>query len=563
MPSLTIPDLTLRGMVLGPAAAPIDLRMLLYKGGALLDRRWGRRHLESGDMGDPITERIPLVQAIHRRWQSALTAKTLSDRSVEAHWVCLREIARFADRSSEPMTVANAQRLYLRWTADFANRSGLSAKTRYSRSKIGAQILSEVIGISAHTLQWKTKIRRPAERGNETAKENLAETAAFIQTLLETVEMLPAGVVRGPLPVLLTYRDGSTHEVHCGTKLKPIDHFKEQAPNSYRKALERRDRLAADITNQKRSMLINLRIEAEMLIFINQTSANPTQALQLHGSEFRYRSSGDYLVMYVWKNRSKQPVDLRIHKGYREHFEAYLKWRSEIFPADLDGLTFPFVYNDGEKATRRTSWDYRDTRRLMEAIDKPFISPKQLRVTVGNFVRRKVSREAGAELLSNSVSTFRQNYEEIHHQRAAGELAIFWADIQAMIKAVGPGVCVDPAPAADANAPEAAPRPDCEGEAGCLFCQKNRDLRSFDHVWNLTSLRHLKLAELNADRTPGGQQNTHPAALTVERISSKLRALTALGGEYAEWVIEAQLRADEGRYHPFYTAVFELLEVPA
>src|SRR5690606_23423647 len=99
-----------------------------------------------------------------------------------------------------------------------------------------------------------------------------------------------------------------------------------------------------------------------------------------------------------------------------------------------------------------------------------------------------------------------------------------------------------------------------EGGAGCLFCDKNRDLRSFDHVWNLASLHHLKLAEINADRTPLGREKDHPLALTIERIAAKLDALKALSSECAEWVVEARFRVQEGRYHQFYTAAFNILE---
>ena len=126
--------------------------------------------------------------------------------------------------------------------------------------------------------------------------------------------------------------------------------------------------------------------------------------------------------------------------------------------------------------------------------------------------------------------------------------------------AVGPGGCRQPAPQLRDDAPDNAPKPDCESGAGCLFCNKNQDLRSFDHVWNLASLRDLKLAEFNADRTPLSRKKGNPVALTIERIAAKLDALRGLEGEYAEWVAEANLRVEEGRYHPFYTVAFDLLE---
>lgn len=271
-------------------------------------------------------------------------------------------------------------------------------------------------------------------------------------------------------------------------------------------------------------------------------------------------SEGDYLQLFAWKNRAKHAVQLRIHKGYRTRFEAYLKWRSALFPDDCDGLTFPFVYNDGDHSMRRTAWAFRDVRKLMRSIGQPFVDSRQLRKTIANFTKRNVSRQAAAELLSNRMSTFRESYEEVHHQAAAAELVNFWNDTEALVSAVGPGGCQQNAPQSRLDAPNGAPKPDCESSSACIFCDKNRDLRTFDHAWNLASLHHLKLVEFNADRTPLARKKGHPVALTIERIAAKLQALMALGGECAEWVVEARLRVEEGRYHPFYTAAFDILE---
>ena len=166
--------------------------------------------------------------------------------------------------------------------------------------------------------------------------------------------------------------------------------------------------------------------------------------------------------------------------------------------------------------------------------------------------------QVAAELLSNKEKTFREAYEEVNHQTTVAELVNFWSDTEAMMSAVGPGGCHRAVPQSRADAPDGAPKPDCQGAGGCLFCDKNRDLHTFDHVWNLASLHHLKLAEFNADRTPLSRKKHHPVALTIERIASKLDALTALRGECAEWVTEARLRVEEGRYHPFYTASFDI-----
>jgi hypothetical protein len=362
------------------------------------------------------------------------------------------------------------------------------------------------------------------------------------------------------LPVTLRYAAGGEHAIHLGLPLQPLDSLKLNHVYKYNRAVNVRERRANDTSNKARAQLINLRLDAELLVFINQTGSNLTQALQLTGSQFRYQSEGDYLHLFVWKNRAKHSVELRIHKGYRKRFEDFLKWRSAFFPNDPDGLTFPFICNDGDHATQRRNWAFAEARKLLKSIGQPFIHSRQLRKTIANFTRRKLSRQVAAELLSNNEKTFRENYEEVHHQAAVAELVTFWSDSEALVSAVGPGGCQQTAPKSRLDAPSGAPKPDCENGGGCLFCDMNRDLRNFDHVWNLASLHELKLAEFNADRTPLSRKKGHSVALTIERIAAKLDALVALGGECAEWAVEAKLRAREARYHPFYTAAFDILE---
>ena len=159
-------------------------------------------------------------------------------------------------------------------------------------------------------------------------------------------------------------------------------------------------------------------------------------------------------------------------------------------------------------------------------------------------MKRRVSRQAAAELLSNTEKTFRECYEETHHQSASRELVSFWRDAEALVSAVGPGGCQEAKPKLRDDAPEGAPKPDCEGGGGCLFCDKNRDLRSFDHAWNLASFHHLKLAELNADRTPLSLKMRHPVALVIERVAA-LKARFLSRDDVPEDVVASERRIAE------------------
>ncbi|WP_343256003.1 hypothetical protein [Luteimonas changyuni] len=486
----------------------------------------------------------------------------MSAPTVYGLWGRLRAFVAFIETEDQQLTVDNLLNLYLAYCERIKRRAELQATTRYHYSLAVAQVVAPALALDVRKLQWKTKIRSPRRLGSHASKENLEETASFVQTLLEVTEQLPINVIRGPLPVKVSFEDSAEYTLHCGRPHLPVDRLKGIVDASKRKrALDARERRANDTSTVARAQLVNLRIDAELLIFINQTGSNLTQALQLLGGRFRYQSAGDYYKMTAWKNRANHPVDLRVHKRYRAHFDAYLKWRESLFPGDPDGLTFPFVWNDGDLATRRTYWAFSSCRKLMAAIGRPFVPAAQLRKTTGNFVNRCASRQVAAELLNNSQKTFRENYEEVNHQVAVAELVSFWSGAEALA-AAGPGWCEDAVPQLRSDSPDGAPMPDCASGAGCLFCEKNRDLRTFDHVWNLASMHHLKLAELNADRSPHKGGHDHPAALVVERIMAKLDAFTALEGEYQDWVDEAKLRVGEGRYHPFYSAAFDLLESP-
>lgn len=555
-----IPDLTLHGLPLGPNQCSIDLRWLLYKGAASERGLNIKKAVDSGRLGKPQLERLPLLEAIYRHWQADLASRRIGVASVNIYWRRLRVFVAFTEDANKQLILAGVLNGYLDYCAHIKRRSDLSAMSRYQYSLELANVIASSIGMEAKKLQWRTKIPLPKRLGNRDAKENLHSTATFVQVLLETVDQLPVDIIRGSLPVTLRYAAGGEHTIHLGLPLRPLDSLRIASRFQYLCAVNARNRRANDISNKARAQLINLRLDAELLIFINQTGSNLTQALQLTGSRFRYQSDGDYLHLFVWKSRARHDVELRIHKGYRTRFEAYLKWRSDLFPDDPHGLTFPFIFNDGDHTMRRTYWTFAEARKLMKSIGQPFIHSRQLRKTIANFTKRKVSRQAGAELLSNSEKTFRECYEEVHHQAAVAELVNFWKDTEALVSAVGPGGCRKAAPQSRVDAPAGAPKPDCESGGGCLFCDKNRDLRSFDHVWNLASLHHLKLIEFNADRTPLALREGHPVALTIDRVAAKLAAMMAQGDEVAEWVIEASLRVKEGRYHPFYTATFHILE---
>lgn len=102
--------------------------------------------------------------------------------------------------------------------------------------------------------------------------------------------------------------------------------------------------------------------------------------------------------------------------------------------------------------------------------------------------------------------------------------------------------------------PATAVQPDCMTPSGCLFCDHQRDIDSPDHVWSLASFRLLKsFEEVEAKSNLG----PNPAQATINRITAKLNFIEASSSERAQWVKEALLRLEEGRYHPAWEGLIE------
>ena len=148
------------------------------------------------------------------------------------------------------------------------------------------------------------------------------------------------------------------------------------------------------------------------------------------------------------------------------------------------------------------------------------------------------------------------SYEKPSLQLAMVQTQVFWAKYDPALAAVGPGSCPDKTPNPVSDIPATATTP-----AGCLFRDNQRDIDSFDHVWSLTSYRLLKSFELGGQPQAKSKkkQPKHPAEAAIERLTAKLAFIEAFSPEHAAWVKEAQLRLEEGRYHPDWAGMSESL----
>jgi hypothetical protein len=113
---------------------------------------------------------------------------------------------------------------------------------------------------------------------------------------------------------------------------------------------------------------------------------------------------------------------------------------------------------------------------------------------------------------------------------------------------------------ASEDLPREAPEPDCVKAAGCLWCENHRDIDSQDHIWALTSFKHLKVLEVSRYRQAKSENISPPSQLAVDRINEKLRWYSSSSKIREEWVTEAEIRIEEGEYHDSFASEIHALE---
>ena len=447
----------------------------------------------------------------------------------------------------------------------------IKAASRYRVGVTAGKPLAKAIGAKPTTLFRSAGLERKSGgrysyKSARSEKQNLESTFSFGEALLDITKALSVEAIRGPAPILIKFRNGKTYHEWSGLPKKPLTEIAAYGKSSrsveYDIAVAQRQRWEADRSNKNRSPAINIRIEAELLIFIAQTGMNQAQAWDLKIGEFRFESYQDGYVVRRYKARRLGDVEFSVYSEYRTHFEQYLSWRNEIFPSNSEELLFPFINRRGE--VRRNKLVFTRIMDRFIAIGVKFIGPQLLRQTRINWLLRQSRNPAlTAEMHSHTVETLLDDYQKPSHQIAIIEISRFWQNNDPALRPPGPGFCVEKTPVSLPGTPVGAPQPDCHGADGCLFCINQRDLDTFDHVWSLASLRYLKSLEVARDhaKTVTVVRPKHPALLAVERITHKIDWFAASSELRSSWVEEALERMKEEKHHKRWAGWIILAEL--
>ncbi|MBP0633671.1 site-specific integrase [Cupriavidus sp. AcVe19-1a] len=569
MTDLCIPDLTFPTVKYGRTETPWDLRPLLYRGGASTDIRKVHHVIAGGALGPPMLDRLTLVLKLHDVLAGNIAAGG-SRYTVRIAIARIRSFYAWADESNCSLTLATVETDFLEWTNHLIHRQRLvgdiGAVTVYNLSSHVARLLDEVLSLKVGLLR-RTRVNFPPSKrkvlGTKADKQNLADTFAFGHALLDISDALTVDSIRGKLPVMIRFRSGQQLEEWSGL---PPDHKLKTlvdptaTPSRKEKVINRRAAWESDTSLRTRQPLINLRIEAELLIFIAQTGMNLSQAHKLVIGRFSYQSHLDgYLVRRVYKDRRQGEVEFAIYSEYRTLFERYLAWHRAIFQDGSNGLLFPL--SSRQERARDVSPLLRAIRVRCALLKIPFVGPRSLRsVRVNWLMRRSRDPALTAEMNQHTTQTLLREYIRPHHQAAIKEISRFHSTTDPAMAPPGPGVCVKGDPQLIQDASAGAPHPDCISPAGCLFCIHQRDIDSADHAWSLASYGHYKSLELAMYRPPKKADVLHPAMPVLDRITAKLEHFKTSSEARAFWVGEAMARVEEGDFHPKWDGFIQLAE---
>lgn len=512
---LTFPQLSY-----GTHEARHDLSALSYLGASRLPVKKVAAKIEQGSLGESLQNRGPLIEAIH----GALTAQIANGAShttIKNRLYILRIFFAWCDVHHPLIELSSVETAFRDWIEFLLYRvrieKSVKNMTAYRQATVMDLILKSILGLRVGILAT-TRLAADSKKhkalGSEADKQNLSDTFVFGHFLMDIISHLTVENMSGPIPVVIPLRDGRTITSCCGLQNKLLADSSNLA-SERTIFIQRRAPIAPHLVFEKRHSLVNLRIEAELLVFISQTGMNLSQAAGLKRGAFRFQSDGaDVLVYRVYKGRRGGEAEFSIFKEYAPLFKVYVEWLDALSDVDDDRL-FPFVYTT-IIPSKGFAPRFHSVARQCKILGMKCFKPMALRKTRINWLLRKSSNpELVAEMAQHTKETLIRVYEEPHHQVAAVEISRYYRKTEHGFASVGPGMCTAKShPPHTSTTSTAIVQPDCSTPAGCLFCEYQRDIDSEDYVWSLSTFQYLKMLELDRYVPPKNPED-HPTHSVV------------------------------------------------
>lgn len=439
--------------------------------------------------------------------------------------------------------VANSIYRYSEYLIRQASLKKITSTTAYTQiSSLGRHFnLILNIGFNIQTTRIKKgrKSRRAVSRDAD--KVNMEHASKLAKFAFDISKNFDSNCLRiGQGPILVKVRESLTKvPVNLTTTKKHTTVYETQdfRFNSARRAF-------------------NLRVAAEIFIFLGMTMANPSQVYNLKRYKFDFKPLGKNYEVREYKNRRGGEVLLKIPKPYRASFEKYLSFMDEY--AHESQWLFPTLNKVGE-FSKRIDNDIKQFKCLLLSNQMPWITPRKFKAIGLNILLRLSGDETiAAEFGNHTIKVFRDSYEFPSLQKAIIEVTQFWNKNDPFINGE-PTVSLFGTPCSGTpkpieNASSKLPRPDCLTPSGCIGCQHYRDEDTLDYVWNLYSFRYLKIIEASSYKS----KEIKPSNIVIDWCNLKINWFKkSLDKKHSEWAAEASMRIDEGDYHPIWSRKIE------
>lgn len=446
-----VSNLQLSQLSYGTRETPVDLQVLLYRGGAGFQKNHAARAIECGDLGEPLQNRLPLVIKLHEAICGAI-AKGLSHATIKTSIRNLRCFYAWCDDAGLELTLSTVEGDYKQWVESLLHRTRIKRDLKefggYQMASYVDQLLMVALDLKLG-LRRQTRMKAPKDPrrilGPKGDKQNLEETFAFGSAIFDISQSLTVDAIRGSLPIVVQLRTGQTTEQWCGLRrpdtlkaLESNDHF-----HNTKKVLETRAAYEADTSLRTRFSVFNLRVDCELINFIAQTGMNLSQAAHLERTEFRFQSEGSDLLLYrVYKGRRGGEAAFRIFKEYRAQFEKYLAWLELMLPISEDTRLFPYAHPGAIPSKHHVS-RFTSLRACCKKLGIKCFRPQSLRKTRVNWLlRRSQDVDLTAEMAQHTQQTLMRVYEQPNHQVAVKEITRFHKLMDPSLDATGPGACI-------------------------------------------------------------------------------------------------------------------------
>lgn len=531
-----------------------NLARFLYVGGTQVDARWVWNDIAAGKFGAARLERMDLLLAFKDELETRLICGG-SYRTISSTISTLQLFIRFLDDKKLSFSLEQLEANYFLYTEDLYFRSSfknptISSLTAYDYASVLSSLIGAILNVSISTrLIKRARLPRPKRTvravSKATEKQNLESTFIFGNFIADIIAGLSADAIHGAYPLKIPVRIGaSKSEV---VVLKPLK-VKNYEPTK-------------TICSSGRWVEINLRVLAEFMLFIAQTGMNKTQARDVSRDILKYKSLGDSWEVRCYKRRKGGEVAFRIYKSYKPFLEQYRSFLNVFFPHS--DLLFPLFSFGGESlsSTRAGLDNPIMLRTLVKEYDIPWLTYRSLRNTRVNWLlRRSGDEDITAEIAQHTKEVLRSRYELPSQQRAMSEITQFWNKHDTIkkgkLKASIIASQCDGHPEALDDKPNSVVEPNCINPSGCLWCKHRRDSDSAEYVWSLASMRYLKTIEATATLT----QRKSPSDEAISRLTDMLNWYKSSSQKRAIWVEEAELRVEEGYFHPNWSKIIEFIE---